>query len=283
MTQYPGQNDPEGENRTPGHTPGDHSEGSAENAAEQEKKPETPQGDHATRPIGSNPTEPQRPGYGTPGPTPPGHTPPGQPGQGPYGQSGPTGQQPPSGGPANSGYGYGQQQGGYSAQPGPGSAPGQPAPYQPGQHSAQNQPGQGGPQYQGQYSGGQYQQQYPQQYPQNQGAPKKNTSVEGKNFFAALFDFSFQSFVTVKFAKFIYAILIAFIALGYLFVVISAFTENAAVGLLALLLGWIPAMIYLILFRITLEFMIALVRTSQNTAGTRSEIELLRSELKNRK
>lgn len=87
----------------------------------------------------------------------------------------------------------------------------------------------------------------------------------------------------MKFAKFIYAILIAFLVLGYLFIVVVSFTDSAAAGVTALLLGWIPAAIYLILIRISLEFMIALVRTSQNTAGTRSEIEALRSELKNRR
>ncbi|WP_218220889.1 DUF4282 domain-containing protein [Nesterenkonia sp. Act20] len=157
--------------------------------------------------------------------------------------------------------------------------PGGPPPQNPGPYGQPNPPAQGGSPYG--YGGGQP---YPQQSPPNSPPPKSpsRTSVEGKNFFAALFDFSFQSFVTVKFAKFIYAILIAFIILGYLLVVISAFSENAVAGLLVLLLGWIPAMIYLILFRITLEFMIALVRTSQNTAGTRAEIEALRSDLKNR-
>lgn len=199
-----------------------------------------------------------------------GQTPSGAP-QDPYGQPTAPPQQPPGSGASPSG--YGQQQGGYSA-------PGQPGPHPPGQ----GQPGPGGQQYAGQYSGEPYQQQpYPQQrYPQNSGAPNKNV-IEGKNFFAALFDLSFQSFVTVKFAKFIYVLLIAFILLGYVVVVIASFAEDPLLGLLALLLGWIPAAIYLILIRITLEFMIALVRTSQNTAGTRSEIEALRSELKNRR
>lgn len=156
---------------------------------------------------------------------------------------------------------------------------GQP-PQGPGPYGQPTPPAQSGSPYG--YGGGQP---YPQQspppnYPPPQ-SPNRN-AVEGKNFFAALFDFSFQSFVTVKFAKFIYAILILFIALGYLIVIVTAFLDSAAAGLFVLLLGWIPAMIYLILFRITLEFMIALVRTSQNTAGTRAEIEALRSDLKNR-
>ncbi|MGJ9372605.1 hypothetical protein [Nesterenkonia sp. CF4.4] len=119
-------------------------------------------------------------------------------------------------------------------QPQPQSGPGDPqygGPYS-GQQYGGPYPGQ---QYGGPYSGQPHQQPYPEQYAQNRGTPPSNRSPEGKNFFAALFDFSFQSFVAVKFAKFIYAILIA------------------------------------------------LVRTSQNTAGTQSEIEALRSELKNRR
>lgn len=271
MTQHPGQNDPtEGEDPTTGRAP-EETGGDTDSAAHQ-----------PTKPLGSTPSDPrttgQAPEQGRPvqpgqGPGQPGTGPahPGQPGQRPYGQSATPPQQGPGGGFGTSGYGYGQQQG-YPAQ-------GQPGQVQPGQAPS----GPGGQQYGGQYSGQSYQQPYPQQYAQNQGTPTTNRSPEGKNFFAALFDFSFQSFVAVKFAKFIYAILIAFLVLGYLFIVVVSFTDSAAAGVTALLLGWIPAAIYLILIRISLEFMIALVRTSQNTAGTRSEIEALRSELKNRR
>lgn len=278
MTQHPGQNEPsEGENPEKAHSP--------------EKGPDSP-GHQPTTPLGDRPGDaggPGRPAAAGPAqagqqPQQPDHpgqaSPAGEPGPGPYGRPASPQQAPGAG----AGAGYGQPQGGY---PGPGQPrPGQPGPYpgQPGQYPAQ--PGQypAQPGSSGQYPGPSYQQQPYPQPPQSQrpGAPSKN-AVEGKNFFAALFDLSFQSFVTVKFAKFIYVLLIAFVVLGYLVVVASAFTEGPGVGLFALLLGWIPAAIYLILIRITLEFMIALVRTSQNTAGTRSEIEALRSELKDRR
>jgi hypothetical protein len=145
-------------------------------------------------------------------------------------------------------------------------------PQQPDQHPA-NPYGQGGPggqpgQYPGPYSG---------PYSQQGHRPTQNT-VESRGFFASLFDLSFTSFVTIKFAKVIYIVLMAFIALGYVFWVFAGFADSALAGMLFLLLGWIPGLITLILARVTMEFYIAMVRTSQNTAATRAELEALRAD-----
>ncbi|GAB3181894.1 hypothetical protein GCM10027060_13670 [Nesterenkonia halophila] len=141
-----------------------------------------------------------------------------------------------------------------------------------GQH-----PQQGYHPQQGQQPPQQGQQPYPQQSRQQPNA------AEAKGFFGALFDFSFQSFVTVKFATLIYMVLLVFLALGWLVMIIGGFVTDTWVGVLALLLGWIPAVIYLILIRVMLEFYIAMIRTSQNTAGTRMEIESLRREMHQRR
>ncbi|GAA3281102.1 DUF4282 domain-containing protein [Nesterenkonia halobia] len=130
---------------------------------------------------------------------------------------------------------------------------------------------------QGQQPPQQGQQPYPQQ------SRQQSNAAEAKGFFGALFDFSFQSFITVKFATLIYMVLLVFLALGWLFMIIGGFATDAWVGVLALLLGWIPAVIYLILIRVMLEFYIAMIRTSQNTAGTRMEIEALRREMHQRR
>lgn len=110
--------------------------------------------------------------------------------------------------------------------------------------------------------------------------PQTNT-VEAKGFFAGLFDFSFQTFVTLKFAKFIYIIVMVFIGLwalfGWLIGSIVVMTQEPLVGLLGLLLGWIPMLLVLIFARLTLEFYVAMARTAQNTAGTRIELERIRS------
>ncbi|MGO1182226.1 MAG: DUF4282 domain-containing protein [Micrococcaceae bacterium] len=112
------------------------------------------------------------------------------------------------------------------------------------------------------------------------------TSAEAKGFFGALFDFSFQSYVTVKFAKLIYILLLLFIALwlvfGWLLTSILLIGQEPLAGIFLLLLGWIPAVVMLVLARVSLEFYIAMIRTAQNTAGTRQEIEALRRELPRR-
>lgn len=112
--------------------------------------------------------------------------------------------------------------------------------------------------------------------------PLASNQVDAKGFFAALFDFSFRSFITISFAKVIYAILIVIATASWLLPALSAMTESVGLGFLLLLLGWIPGLILLILYRIGLEVMVSMVRTSQNTAATREEIELLRRDLYNR-
>ncbi|MFC7402523.1 DUF4282 domain-containing protein [Citricoccus sp. GCM10030269] len=110
------------------------------------------------------------------------------------------------------------------------------------------------------------------------GYASPGNAVEDKGFFGALFDFSFRSFVTVSFAKIIYIILIVLIALGWLFYVIAGFAVDPALGFGALLMGWIPGFVMLVLARVMIEFYIAMVRTSQNTAATVAELQALRQE-----
>ena len=117
-------------------------------------------------------------------------------------------------------------------------------------------------------------------YAAPQSGPSTN-SVEAKGFFAGLFDFSFQTFVTLKFARFIYIIIMIVIGLwaifGWLIGSIVLMTQEPLVGLLGLLLGWIPMLLGLIFARLMLEFYVAMARTAQNTAGTRVELERLRT------
>lgn len=111
------------------------------------------------------------------------------------------------------------------------------------------------------------------------GGGRPNT-VEAKGFFAGLFDLSFTSFVTIKFAKFIYIIVMVAIGLwalfGWLIGSIVMMTQEPITGFLWLLLGWIPVLLALIFARITLEFYVAMARTAQNTGATRAELERIR-------
>lgn len=147
---------------------------------------------------------------------------------------------PPQSGPAYSGQPYG---GGstYGAQmPHTGQQPAVGSPY--GDPGAAQQPG---------------------------GAPRRRAVGEA-GFLGALVDLTFRHFVTVKFAAFIYIVNIAQVVLAYLGFIIAGFVvgvgiEMAWLGIVVLLFGWIPAILNIIWVRISLEFIVAAIRTAQNT------------------
>lgn len=114
--------------------------------------------------------------------------------------------------------------------------------------------------------------------PGSAGAAPRPGSNSGAGFFRALFDFSFSNFVTLKFAKVLYIIGIALNVLLWLggalvgFIVAgiaAANTYNGGVLFLApslgLLFGWLPAFVNVVILRVVLEFVVASVRTAQNT------------------
>ncbi|MDQ4086323.1 MAG: DUF4282 domain-containing protein [Actinomycetota bacterium] len=95
--------------------------------------------------------------------------------------------------------------------------------------------------------------------------PYGGRPAEPKNFFAALFDFGFNTFVTPMIVKVVYILITVAIALAWVVFVIGGFVgDEPFVGVLALLLGWIPALLYLAFFRMTLEFYYGVVRMSQD-------------------
>lgn len=98
------------------------------------------------------------------------------------------------------------------------------------------------------------------------------STTEAKSFFSALFDIKFDTFITNKFASVIYMIMIALTGLQLLVVwLIPAFTAfvsddvPAFLGVIWLLFGWIVPLFSLVCYRMILEFIVAGVRTAQNT------------------
>ncbi|WP_344870209.1 DUF4282 domain-containing protein, partial [Gordonia hankookensis] len=176
----------------------------------------------------TNPNDPNGPGYNPPG----GHTPP--PGYG---------SQPPGGGwgtpPAGGGYGAQPAGGGYGTQPagggyGPPSGAG---------HGAQPSGGFGG---------------YPAAPPTGPG------QASSKGFFAALFDFGFNSFVTPALVKVVYILGTIVLGLGVIVFIIAGFAESIGAGIVALILAPIIGLIYLAFLRVTLELYYAVVRLSED-------------------
>lgn len=95
-------------------------------------------------------------------------------------------------------------------------------------------------------------------------APASGAEVSG--FFRALFDFSFNRFITPMIIKFVYVLMMVVIALVYLFYAVALFSTDAtSLGVLWLLvIGPIASILWLAIARMTLEFYLAVVRVSED-------------------
>lgn len=89
-------------------------------------------------------------------------------------------------------------------------------------------------------------------------------NVDAAGFFKALFDFSFDTFITPKVVKIVYVIAAILIPLAWIIFTIAAFTQSAGYGLSILIFGAIGVIFYLAIVRMTLEFYLAIVRMSQD-------------------
>ncbi len=88
---------------------------------------------------------------------------------------------------------------------------------------------------------------------------------QAKGFFGKLFDFSFHDFITPTITAILYGIFVVFagiIAIGF---IVGGFTQGAALGIIALILSPAVFLLFVIMFRMMLESMIALIRIAQNT------------------
>jgi len=99
------------------------------------------------------------------------------------------------------------------------------------------------------------------------GVPAPGQPVEAeKGFVGKLFDLSFTTFVTPSIAKVVYVLVIIVAAVIWLGVIIAGFRIGAGSGLVAVLFGWIPALLMIIMYRMFIEFIIAGIRTAENTS-----------------
>ena len=83
------------------------------------------------------------------------------------------------------------------------------------------------------------------------------------SFFRALFDVSFTKYITPSVVKVVYVLAIALVAVFAVVSTITGFTQGAMPGLLALGFAVIGGTFSLVFFRMTLEFYLATIRTSQ--------------------
>lgn len=94
-----------------------------------------------------------------------------------------------------------------------------------------------------------------------------SSNVQEKSFFASLFDFDFTSFITLRFLKVIYKLVVALILLGGLLSLIYGLTSGSALGVISgLILAPLLTVVYLILARIGLEVVAMFFRIGDDAA-----------------
>lgn len=83
---------------------------------------------------------------------------------------------------------------------------------------------------------------------------------------SALFDLSFNRFVTVGIIKFVYILAMVGLALAWLALVLVGFNNGGFVaGVAAAVVGTVGAALYLLLIRMGLEFVVVVFRIGRNT------------------
>jgi len=93
-----------------------------------------------------------------------------------------------------------------------------------------------------------------------------NTNIEAKGFFASLFDFGFTSFITLKFLRVIYGVVVVLILLTGAFLFISSISQGGMYAVLAIVFVPIGTLIYLVITRVSMEIIALLFRIGENTS-----------------
>jgi uncharacterized protein DUF4282 len=93
------------------------------------------------------------------------------------------------------------------------------------------------------------------------------SNPQQKSFFASLFDFGFTSFITLRFLKVIYTILVVLILfVGAIALIVGLASGSAAGVLLGLILAPLLTLFYLIMARVWLEVIAMFFRIGDNTS-----------------
>jgi hypothetical protein len=96
------------------------------------------------------------------------------------------------------------------------------------------------------------------------GGPPPASNPPKKGFFGALFDFSFEHFITPIIVKIVYVLAFIGLVIGWLIFLVSGFAQDTSIGIIVLVLGPIGLILYLAFIRMTLEFYLAIVRMSED-------------------
>ncbi len=113
-------------------------------------------------------------------------------------------------------------------------------------------------------------------------APPQQQVRPSGNSLAGILDFGFTKFVTPALVKVVYVLTVVTAIGWWVFAVIGAFSfssmmgsfggGSAAGGILTLLFGWIPAVLFIAMVRFTLEFYLANIRTNARVTEILEEL-----------
>ena len=88
--------------------------------------------------------------------------------------------------------------------------------------------------------------------------------ADQKGFFERLLDFSFQSFISEKYAKFLYGLHLLLGLIVATWFVFNGFQTSTSQGLLTLLLALVGYFLWIVYVRVGLEFLVAMFRTADH-------------------
>jgi len=88
---------------------------------------------------------------------------------------------------------------------------------------------------------------------------------EQESCWRCLFDLSFREFLTLKLVKVLYVIGIAIAAVAAVYLVVSAFGQSFAGGLLYVIAAPIVFLLVVVVWRVVLELLLTLFRIEENT------------------
>lgn len=93
-----------------------------------------------------------------------------------------------------------------------------------------------------------------------------NTQIETKGFFASLFDFGFTSFITLRFLRVIYGVLVVLILLIAVVAFVGMLSQGGLYILLAIVVVPIVTLFYLVMTRVSMEMVALFFRIGENTS-----------------
>jgi ABC-type proline/glycine betaine transport system permease subunit len=101
------------------------------------------------------------------------------------------------------------------------------------------------------------------------GAMSSAQAADARGFFAALFDFSFTSFVTVKIIKVLYVLITVVVTLFWLGYSVIAFKASPGGGVVVLILGALFSIVVLAFWRLVLEAFVVVFRMAEDLRAVR--------------